>query len=265
MIDKRVRSPNYPALSLKEAVERIALVYRALQKHPAPREVVAKALGYASLNGASATTISAISKYGLLEGRGEEWRVSERAMSILNPLNPQERAEALRAAAVDPSLFAELAEKFPGGVQNDELLKNYLLRNGFSIGAVTQAIQAYRETSDFVKQEAGSYDFPSDTKKETSTLQPLSQVATLTGRSATTPEVVENKEDMRILHRFDFPGGGKVEIRISRGVDASIALKVIEMQIPVLKLTTELVGADSKVGVKDARTDESGTDDKNDD
>lgn len=240
-MEKRVRSPNYPALSLKEAVDKIAMVYRAHQQHPAPREVIAKALGYTGLNGASATVISAINKYGLLDGRAEDLRVSERAMSILHPHNKEERIKALRDAAAEPKLFAELAERFPGGVQNDELLKNYLLRNGFAINAVTSAIQSYRETSDFVFQEAAGYDSASTLKKE----EPAMQLAAASSQSSNpTPPVLPKASqpigDTRVLHRFDFGDGSFVEITISRDADPELALEAIEASLGSVKAVTAL-------------------------
>src|SRR5690349_12858194 len=113
-MEKRVRSPNYPALSLREAIEKIHLVYRAQHTHGAPREVVVKGMGYTGLNGASSTAVSALSKYGLLTREGEEWRVSDRAMCIIAPHSAEEKAQALRDAATEPQLFNEIAEKFPG-------------------------------------------------------------------------------------------------------------------------------------------------------
>ena len=63
----RVRSPNYPAISLPDALTRVKTIHDAEQHLAAPRNVIAKHLGYNGLNGAALTTISAISKYGLLE------------------------------------------------------------------------------------------------------------------------------------------------------------------------------------------------------
>ena len=81
-MDKRIRSPNYPALGLPDALAKAAGIYRVLHNHAGPREVIAKAMGYTGLNGASATAISALHKYGLLERSGEENKISERAMRI---------------------------------------------------------------------------------------------------------------------------------------------------------------------------------------
>jgi hypothetical protein len=223
-------------------VERIAALYKVNQTHPAPREVIAKGLGYNSLNGASATAISALNKYGLLEGRGEDLRVSERAMHILFPQSKEEKINALRLAADEPRLFTELAERFPGGVQNDELLRNYLLRNGFAQSAVTQAIQAYRETSEFVAQESSGYDSPSQPKKEGA--QMISPPTLQSEDKFHSPTVAlhsaQSVDNERVLHRFDFPDGGFVEIKVSRDVDAELALQLLETSLPTVRAITAI-------------------------
>lgn len=252
-MDKRIRSPNYPAFGLKEAVSRIEMLHQANQTHPAPREVVAKGLGYNSLNGASATAISALNKFGLLEGRGENLRVSERAMHILFPQTREERIEALRAAASEPRLFAELAERFPGGVQNDDLLKNYLLRNGFAPSAVTHAIQAYRETSEFVAQESVGYASPSPGRREDAAAMSAHGTSQASFVSAPPPPSVavhssQPAGEDRVLHRFEFPNGGFVEIKVSRDVDAELALQLIETSLPTVKAITAIAEKARKAG-----------------
>ena len=96
-MDKRIRSPNYPALSLPDAIEKVTALYRNVHTHAEPREVIAKGMGFNTLNGASATAISALHKYGLLEKLGDDIKVSERALRILHN-SAEEKAEAIRGA-----------------------------------------------------------------------------------------------------------------------------------------------------------------------
>src|SRR5690348_4606768 len=96
----RVRSPNYPAFSLPEALARIKTIHTAEQHLAAPKEVIAKHLGYNGLNGASLKAISALTKYGLLdETQGDKLKVSPLAISILFPGKGDNRAAAIREAA----------------------------------------------------------------------------------------------------------------------------------------------------------------------
>lgn len=141
------RSPNYPSMSLPEAIERLEKVYAAEHTHKAPSEVVAKALGYQSLNGKSITVLSTLKKYGLLEEVGKELKVSKDGLIILvDPPDSEERATALRRAAFSPALFEEIRKNYGETVPSDENLRSFLLRRGFLQSAVDAPIRAYRET-----------------------------------------------------------------------------------------------------------------------
>ncbi len=154
---KRLRSPNYPSMSLAEAVQQIQKLSGKIGQHPAPRDSIATSMGYSGLHGASATAISALTKYGLLERAGEDYKLSERAMKIIAPHNPQEKVRALQDAANEPVLFAELIEHFKGDVPSDDVLRPYLIRKGFAQTAVSSVIAAYRDTMELVTREGGAY------------------------------------------------------------------------------------------------------------
>lgn len=154
----RIRSPNYPAFSLPEAITRIRTIHNAEQHLAAPKEVIAKHLGYNGLNGASLKAISALTKYGLLdEAPGEKLKVSPSAMSILYPKKDEDRGAAIRAAAFKPALFEEIRAEWQGEQPSDENLRSYLIHRQFAADALDRVIQAYRETVDLVTRESGDY------------------------------------------------------------------------------------------------------------
>ncbi len=155
----RVRSPNYPVLSLPEAIERIGRVHARERQHPASREVIMKGMGYGGVHGASLGALSAAVKYGLLEqkGKGEDYRVSDRAVAILHPHDAAEKAQAIKAAARSPRLFGELLDHFKGDLPSDDNLRAYLVRRSFSQIALTVVIQSFRDTIDLVTRESPDY------------------------------------------------------------------------------------------------------------
>ena len=154
----RIRSPNYPMLSLPEAIEKVTAIYKAEQHLAAPKEVVAQALGYASLHALAGRVISAIEKYGLLEeASGDKVKVSALAMSILHPATPEEKQKAINEAAYKPSLFTTIKEEWGGERPSDTNLRVYLIRNKFSQDALDRVIQIYKETMDLVTPESGAY------------------------------------------------------------------------------------------------------------
>lgn len=154
----RVRSPNYPAISLKQAVEQADKIYKKEHTHKASREVVAKAMGYGGLNGASLTAISSLKKYGLLEEANDELKISRDALTILvDPKDSQDRAKAIVRAAFTPVLFDDLQTQYGRTPPSDENLRAFLLKRGFSQQAVDTPIRAYRETLELVSEAERIY------------------------------------------------------------------------------------------------------------
>jgi len=153
------RSPNYPAISLPEAIEKVRAIHDKDRRNKVPKEVIAKHLGYAGLNGASLTVISALSKYGLLEGKGDAMGVTDAGVALLfDAPGSQERMDALRRAAGAPALFAELDKAFPNGAPSDAALEAHLMKRNFIRRAALDVIRAYRETKELVSQEEEAYN-----------------------------------------------------------------------------------------------------------
>lgn len=162
----KARSPNYPAFGLGKAIELIRKVHSNIHHHKAPALVVVKAIGYTSMNGRALAAISALKKYDLLEEVNKEFKVSKDAMAILfEPANSPGKKAAMARAAYAPELFKKLQSEFPGLLPSDELLRSYLLQNGFLTTTVAQAIRAYRDTVALVEGSSAGYN--SETEQET--------------------------------------------------------------------------------------------------
>jgi hypothetical protein len=149
----RQRSPNYPNLSLPDAIARVRRVFDQDRRAPLDREVIAKHMGYSGISGAADKTIGSIMQYGLLErvGKGEV-RVSQNAVDIFHPETPEQRRAALHAAAMMPPLFRSLRERFQG-IPSADALRSYLMRQNFLDRAISPVISAYTETCQFLEQE----------------------------------------------------------------------------------------------------------------
>ena len=128
---------------------------------------------------------------GLLQREGEDFRITERGMMFLHPQNAEERIQAVRGAAGEPKLFAELNDRFSGGKAGDELIRSFLLRNGFTPSAASSALLNYRETMDLVERECGDYDASSDkSDDESAPVERPQPVASSPARSAP-PSVID--------------------------------------------------------------------------
>jgi hypothetical protein len=150
----RSRSPNYPQIGLREAVLRVGSVYKRDYQASLTRDLAADRLGYSGLNGKSLAVLAALGKFGLLEGRGEETRVTDLAVRILAfPPGSPERRAALAEAAGRPELFAELDQRFGRAQASDAAIRAWLITRGFIPPAADTAVRAYRETKQFLEAE----------------------------------------------------------------------------------------------------------------
>jgi len=156
----RERSPNYPAISLPTAIERVEASYSTIGQKSVARDRAAVALGYGSVNGSALSAISAALKYGLLEKLGEGCRITDRALSILCPKDQREKAQAIWDAASAPALFADLMDAFPGFIPPESDLREFLKRHGFGKAALTGVSQAFRDTFAFVLAESHGHNPP---------------------------------------------------------------------------------------------------------
>lgn len=154
----RIRSPNYPQIGLGAAIERARLIYKAERQNRISRDTAVKLMGFGGYNGASAGVLSAVLKFGLLEGQGEEMRVSDLAVRILVPHDDDEKAEAIREAAANPPLFVEMAERWPNDPPSDHSLRAYLTRRGFADSALEAVIKSYWDTASLVRDAGPQYD-----------------------------------------------------------------------------------------------------------
>lgn len=222
----KARSPQYPGIGLEEAIRRIELVYKADAQNKIAREVVAKHAGYSGLTGPSLSMLSALKKYGLLDGSGEECYVSDLALQIIaHPKGTPERAAALQEAALRPTLFVEIENRFKGARPSDDALRSYLLTKKFLPGKVDIAARAYRETMTLVAEETRGYDVGSAARDA------VPQVAeeSLRDEMAALPQPVA--KGARTICRYDFEPEGAVILTVSGPVSTEDALDAVEALI----------------------------------
>ncbi len=157
------RSPRYPAIGLPEAIEGVQAIYENEHLSKVAQDVIAKRLGSTSLNGRALSRISALRKYGLLSGIGDELRVTLDAVAIIaDPVESADRQEAISRAAQQPTLFAKLFERFPGKAPSEEALRSYLMKEGYTAKGVGKATNAFLATHDLVTKEGKGYHPPPD-------------------------------------------------------------------------------------------------------
>jgi hypothetical protein len=122
-----------------------------------PSEIMAQALGHEALTGAARTKLASMRQYGLLEGRGDKLRLTDRAFRILHSPDEKDVVEALAEAAYAPPLFAEIHSSKPDA--SDEAIEYWLRRERkFSPEGAATARKAYRETTAAIDLASMSYN-----------------------------------------------------------------------------------------------------------
>lgn len=153
---KKQRSPSYPAIGLKEAIERARVLYQHEGRNPAPTAAVVDHWGYSEKSSGGRLALAALKKYGLVDDEGSkerrQIRLTPLALAILldEREGSQERAAAIRDAALLPTVHRELIEKYPDGLPSDANLRYHLsVERAFTDAAVKEFVPRFRETMAF--------------------------------------------------------------------------------------------------------------------
>jgi hypothetical protein len=147
---KRTRSPNYPAVGLRDAVERATSLYEADKRAASPLESAVKHLGFNRPHGTAMSVISAMRKFGLVEMLNNRVSLTDRAVAILvYPADDPRRIEALKAAATAPEIYRDLVERYSvsGSIPSEETLKAELQHEmKFNPSAVNEFVKEFKDT-----------------------------------------------------------------------------------------------------------------------
>jgi hypothetical protein len=221
----KARSPGYPAIGLREALEKAQAIYERDYTNPIPRSVAVDHMGYASLNGTSLGVLSALGKYGLLEGRADETHISPLAVQIIahSPGEP-ERVAALKEAAGMPELFKELDLRFQGGKASDQALRSFLLTQKFIPPAADAAIRSYRETKQLMESESAGY-IPSASDREETAIVEVFPGVSARPPVAAPPAIITEGEPYRIA--FGARSGLEVVGKLQNEEDADALIQAL--------------------------------------
>lgn len=153
----RIRSPGYPSISLRQAIEIASKLYHKNRQNITDREAAAKDLGYKTVTGQSAKILADLAHYDLIERAGKGGlRVTDTAAKIIAHSSLSERRGSLLDAAYNPGLFADIKAQWPDGFVSENSLRSFLMRKSFAPVAVDPAMKAYFDTYDFLRQEGAT-------------------------------------------------------------------------------------------------------------
>jgi hypothetical protein len=156
-VSKKGRSPSYPALSLEEAINRTSTFYDRERFSMIPVSAAIETLGHKSTSGGGRATLSALVKFGLLQeqGRGDTRRVglSELGKRIILNDDPMslDRQEAIKDAALAPTIHRKIWDKYKGNIPSDTTLKFELRKQGFLESGLASLLKEFRDTIRFAR------------------------------------------------------------------------------------------------------------------
>lgn len=166
---KRVRSPNYPALALKEAIEKAKQLYDEIHHHPAPVEVINQTWGYKPDGSTGPLYLAALRRYGLVEETegtdAKQFKITDSARKIfLSPPDEDIARPLIKEAALKPKIFRELWTQYHGEIPSDPMLRYHLAtEKNFNKDAVDNFIRIFRDTIAFAKLIPGDEPQGGDT------------------------------------------------------------------------------------------------------
>lgn len=176
------RSPNFPAVSLADAIDYARLIYEREGRAKMPRLSAVKPLGYTSLNGRSLGALGALRAYNLLDGRGDEVSLSADAIAILKaPDGSAEKSDALRRAFEAPPAFALLRSK---GDASPDTLHWHLVKANFRDEAADKLLKVYLASRELVNAAGVDYIDGTEPLETDAQSAPVSPQLVVTGGAA---------------------------------------------------------------------------------
>jgi hypothetical protein len=212
---KKVRSPSFPFVGLREALDRARAFYEAEQRNSARIETAASHWGYSPKSSGGKQTIAALRSFGLLDGDSLV-KLSGRALRILlderldeRGGDSEERRRLVQQAALLPPIHARLWERYGAELPSPQTLKlSLILDEGFNESSVDHFLTEYRETLEYARLMTGP------AREETATPPtppPVREARRVTAAAEIEPVV------------FPLLDGNAVEFRIRRAISAEEA------------------------------------------
>jgi hypothetical protein len=167
----KIRSPKYPIVGLKSAIDKLAALYDHIKTSTADNDVAAKAWGYGGqkICGPALQMISTLTQFGLIDrASAGKIKISDSGLDILLPHTVYDKTAAIQTAASRPMIFRELMNQYPEDLPSDDIIKAYLLRrkpSPYTEDAATKIIKSFKETRELMKLPETEENLPPD--KET--------------------------------------------------------------------------------------------------
>lgn len=151
---KRGRSPSYPAVDLKTAIDRAREIWQEDHQYLTALPTIFKHWGLKSAAGVGPVIIAALRKFGLVEyegtGAARRARLTDLAVEILDHPDQTTQRAAIKRAALTPVIHADLWGEYGDQLPSDAQLRWTLVRDrGFTETGADEFIPEYKATLAF--------------------------------------------------------------------------------------------------------------------
>ena len=208
---KRHRSPAYPGIDLKTAIDRANTFYANERRNAANIVVAAKHWGLSHKSGPGAITIAAMTAFGLMDsegtGNGRTLKLSDLGIRILLDERPEssDRIAAIKKAALNPTIHQKLWEKWGQEVPSDENLRHALIFGWkFNEKVIDRFIAEYKSTIAFAGLTDSDIISDDDSDKgevlEGTQSSPMREKNRWNPPSGTPNEILKGKSGMKTFH-----------------------------------------------------------------
>jgi hypothetical protein len=234
---KRIRSPNYPSLTLQKSLELVEALLKQHSRYFVALEVAGKCWDISAKSSYIAQHIAALMAYGLVDSEGEKdskkIKVSDLAFKILSDKRPnsEDRETLIKEAALKPNMFKKIYENYPTVFPADDTL-DYELKTkyGFNPDRVTDFINIFKQTFEFAKIYKSAIIGEEKTPIKEAEMLPTSDKIPL-------KETMPLGEKEREI--ANYPVGRGLKARILFSGETPITTESIEKLIKLLELNKE--------------------------
>lgn len=175
---RKERSPSFPFISLKKAVERLKEMADAHKRNQARLITIGTTWGYGAKSSGLLQTVAALKAFGLIDdiggGADRKLQVSDLGWRILQDARPGAREAAVREAAVKPRLIAEYLNQWvPDRPSDAHCLSELRLDRGFGDAAAALFLKVFDETVNYANLKNGD-SLSSALEQEENIVEPAS-------------------------------------------------------------------------------------------
>jgi len=238
---KRQRSPNYPSISLDEAISRLKTIYDNDRRSFTTAEAVVSHLGYNTSDARSGTSgriIASLKHYGLLDEKDGQFRVSDDGYKILHlPEDSAERKELIQRTALSPTAFEKTFNYYQGELPSDTTLRSHLiLHENFNPDRVNSFIRVLRKTIEFA-------DLSFSQKEDAKEIEVMNNEQEFVDKQPVSSTPISNQvNNQNSQSPFAIPYDGEaLKFRISRDSEVIVSFsgRVTQESIEKLKVLLE--------------------------